>query len=200
MLSLPKILSPVDFSKCSPGAARYAGGLARQFHSEVIQLHVLDSSVHKLSSREFTDPVIRELCESWRCRTEALLANFLPGEFLDLDVRRIVLSGDPADVIVHFAHFAHTSLIVLPTCFYEPFRRFVLGSVASKILHDADCPVLTGVHTLDGFPNELHGFRKIRFITEKTNETKYAFFDLALALICFRFLQTPEPPPTPSLC
>jgi transposase len=34
----------------------------------------------------------------------------------------------------------------------------------------------------------LHGFRKMRFVTEKTNEMKVAFFNLALALICFRFL------------
>ena len=46
----------------------------------------------------------------------------------------------------------------------------------------------------------LHGFRKLRFVTEKTNPTKYAFFDLAMALICFRFLDLPEPQASPSLC
>jgi transposase len=46
----------------------------------------------------------------------------------------------------------------------------------------------------------LHGFRKLRFVTEKTNESKYAFFDLALALICFRFLVTPDPQAAPSFC
>jgi transposase len=46
----------------------------------------------------------------------------------------------------------------------------------------------------------LHGFRKLRFVTEKSNESKYAFFDLALALICFRFLVTPEPQAAPSFC
>ena len=34
----------------------------------------------------------------------------------------------------------------------------------------------------------LHGFRKLRFVTEKTKEMQFAFFNLALALICFRFL------------
>ena len=34
----------------------------------------------------------------------------------------------------------------------------------------------------------LHGFRKLRFVTEKTKEMQLAFFNLALALICFRFL------------
>lgn len=36
----------------------------------------------------------------------------------------------------------------------------------------------------------LHGFRKLRLVTEKTEEMKFAFFDLAQALICFRFLET----------
>jgi transposase len=33
-----------------------------------------------------------------------------------------------------------------------------------------------------------HGFRKLRFVTEKDQEMQFAFFNLALALICFRFL------------
>jgi len=73
----------------------------------------------------------------------------------------MMLWGDPADVIVNFARVEHMSLIVLPTYAYEPFRRFVLGSVVSKILHD-DCPVLTGVHTMDAFPQELRDIRKIQ--------------------------------------
>jgi hypothetical protein len=34
----------------------------------------------------------------------------------------------------------------------------------------------------------LHGFRKLRFVTEKTQEMQFAFFNLALALICSRSL------------
>jgi transposase len=44
----------------------------------------------------------------------------------------------------------------------------------------------------------LHGFRKLRFVTEKTEEMTYAFFDLAMALICFRFLKTSKPQALPS--
>src|SRR5205085_12443741 len=33
-----------------------------------------------------------------------------------------------------------------------------------------------------------HGFRKLRFVTEKTQELQFAFLNLAAALICFRFL------------
>lgn len=34
----------------------------------------------------------------------------------------------------------------------------------------------------------LHGFRKLRFVTEKTLEMQFACLNLALSLICFRFL------------
>jgi transposase len=43
------------------------------------------------------------------------------------------------------------------------------------------------------FISWLHGFRKLRLVTEKDQPMQYAFFDLALALICLRFLE-------PSFC
>jgi len=35
----------------------------------------------------------------------------------------------------------------------------------------------------------LHGFRKLRFVTEKDQQMQFAFLSLGAALICFRFLQ-----------
>jgi nucleotide-binding universal stress UspA family protein len=49
---------------------------------------------------------------------------------------------------------------VLPTHGYGPFRRFILGSVTAKVLHDAECPVWTGVHMQDPL-TEAVGFHKI---------------------------------------
>ena len=34
----------------------------------------------------------------------------------------------------------------MPTRGRGVFRRFLIGSVTAKVLHDVDCPVLTGVH------------------------------------------------------
>jgi hypothetical protein len=34
----------------------------------------------------------------------------------------------------------------------------------------------------------LHGFRKLRFVTEKDEENKFALFNLGMALIAFRGL------------
>jgi nucleotide-binding universal stress UspA family protein len=161
MLSLSKIIAPVDFSERSPGAARYAGRLACHFHSELTLLHVLDAGAYDVSAYEFTGLVAGALPAERRSEAEALLANFLPGEFRNMNVRQIVLSGDPAGEIVEFAHSERASLIVIPTHGYGPFRRFILGSVAAKILHDADCPVFTGVHIPDASPDDMRSFRKI---------------------------------------
>jgi nucleotide-binding universal stress UspA family protein len=64
----------------------------------------------------------------------------------DLDVRRVLYDGDPADVIVGFAKSEKIDLIAMPTHGYGVFRRFLIGSVTAKVLHDVSCPVLTGVH------------------------------------------------------
>jgi nucleotide-binding universal stress UspA family protein len=61
-------------------------------------------------------------------------------------VRRVVLEGDPARSITEYAASEHCDLIVMPTHGYGPFRRFLLGSVTAKVLHDAICPVWTGPH------------------------------------------------------
>src|ERR1019366_6658381 len=76
-------------------------------------------------------------------------------------VKRYLFDGDPARRIFEFAHQQHIDLIVMPTHGYGLFRRFLLGSVTAKVLHDAECPVWTGVH-LDQSPafDKIH-FRKI---------------------------------------
>jgi len=35
---------------------------------------------------------------------------------------------------------------MMPTHGYGAFRRFLLGSVTAKVLHDSECPVWTGAH------------------------------------------------------
>jgi universal stress protein A len=155
MLPLPRVIAPVDFSESSQGAARYAGRLACHFHSELTLLHVLDPCAEELG-----DPA-SELSQWWQRRVETRLTNFLPGEFTTMNVRRVMLSGDPAGEIVNFARSGHTSLIVIPTHGYGPLRQCLLGSVAAKILHDADCPILSGVHAPDAFPDEARSFQKI---------------------------------------
>jgi nucleotide-binding universal stress UspA family protein len=157
MLQLTKILLPVDFSERCLRAAHYAKILACRFRSEVTMLHVLKPLEYIGGGWEAPGEWHRDR----RQEIQRSLDRFLTDEFQDLPVRRIVLEGDPAQEIVELAHRQMLHLIVMPTHGYGPFRKFILGSVTAKVLHDADCPVLTGVHLGEGTQPESMFFRNI---------------------------------------
>ena len=145
MRSLSHILLPVDFSERAAGAARYATSLARHFHSALTLLHVIPPVQYGLASIEVGGPALAELYQDLTEQSTRELESFLP-PVSGLEMRRVVLEGDPAARIVEYAHGNGIDLIVMPTHGYGPFRRFILGSNTAKVLHDADCPVWTGIH------------------------------------------------------
>jgi len=67
-------------------------------------------------------------------------------ELSGIRVKRLVCSGDPARLIVERASAENSDLIIMPTHGGGSFRRFLLGSVTAKVLHDSECPVWTGAH------------------------------------------------------
>jgi nucleotide-binding universal stress UspA family protein len=146
---LARILLPVDFSERSAGAARYAKSLARHFLSELTLLHVLTPPQYEFGALDIGGSMIAELYQDRSAMAAKELDAFLETYLADVNVRRVVIEGDPAGKIVEYAHDRGVGLIVIPTHGYGPFRRFILGSNTAKVLHDADCPVWTGVHLED---------------------------------------------------
>ncbi len=141
MFSMEKILLPVDFSERCIASARYARPLACQFHSQVTLFHVLSHPAYEFGTEGFM-PMVPQLTEL----AEDELDSFGASELAGLHTRRLVVPGDPSTAIVDFARDEKMDLIVMPTHGYGPFRRFILGSTAAKVLHDAECPVMTGTH------------------------------------------------------
>jgi nucleotide-binding universal stress UspA family protein len=146
MFEMKKILLPVDFSERAYGAARYAEALAEHYGAEVTMVHVIPAPHYEFGALEAGGSMVGELYASRKKVLEQQCARFLTKELPNLKARRIVLEGDPAQEIVRFAHDEGFDLIVMPTHGYGPFRRFILGSTTSKVLHDSECPVWTGVH------------------------------------------------------
>ena len=159
-MPLSRILVPVDFSERSMGAARYAEALHDVFASCLTLLHVLPPPHYEFGAMELAGSVLEE---QFRNRAELAskdLENFMAEELPAPHTQRIVREGDPAGVIVALAHESGAGLIVMPTHGYGPFRRFILGSVTAKVLHDADCPVWTGVHMETPSSHAVH-FRQV---------------------------------------
>jgi nucleotide-binding universal stress UspA family protein len=143
MLNLSKILLPVDFSDQSIAAGRYAGMLACRFQSQVTMLHVVP---YQLAMGGFEAPVPPVSWPDFLDDARRRLDSFMTEEFRRIRVSRLVLEGDPAKGITETAHSEVVDLIVMPTHGYGRFRRFIVGSVTAKVLHDADCAVLTSAH------------------------------------------------------
>ena len=135
-----KILFPVDFSARCTMAARMVETFAGHFKARLTLLHVVEPIM-------YTD--LPGGCHQHRGRATGWLSS---GRFQDCEVERVLLHGDAAHKIVDFAHDGRFNLIMLPTHGYGRFRRFILGSVAAKVLHDARCPVWTGAH-MEHVPN-----------------------------------------------
>jgi len=121
MFTFTKILIPVALSPSCAWAAQYGVQMARRFDAELLFLHIGD------------------------CPRETVEA-FLGPAVNDAKYEIAICHGDPADVIVQVARETSPSMIVMPTHAHGRFRRFLLGSVTAKVLHDLDYPVLTGVH------------------------------------------------------
>ncbi len=159
-MPLSRILVPVDFSERSRGAARYAEALHEVFGSRLTLLHVVPPPHYEFGALELAGSVLEE---QFRCRAELAskdLESFMAEELPAPDTERLVREGDPAGLIIEQAHTSGAGLIVMPTHGYGPFRRFILGSVTAKVLHDADCPVWTGVHMETPSSHDVH-FRQV---------------------------------------
>ena len=147
MPSLARILVPVEFSPRCRGAAQYAEALSCHFHCEIVLLHVVIPPLANFTSFEamaYTSAgdLAREIVDQRKTELEGFACSVPP----DVHVRRVVVEGDPTQCIVEYASAEKCDLIVMPTHGYGPFRRFLLGSVTAKVLHDAICPVWTGPH------------------------------------------------------
>jgi nucleotide-binding universal stress UspA family protein len=146
MQSLSKILLPIDFSERSLGAASYARMLADRFHSEITLVHSITPLPYEFGALEGGGAMLNEIYSDRAQQLEVELNGFLVDELAGCHVKRVLLEGDPAQRIVEYAHAENVDLIVMPTHGYGTFRRFILGSNTAKVLHDAECPVWTGVH------------------------------------------------------
>ncbi len=161
MFPLNRILLPIDFSERCLGATRYAEALGVRFESEISLLHVLEPLRYSVATLEAGAAATGELMTELRAQAQELLAKYACEGLDRVRVKRVLLEGDPARRIVAYAHDEQVSLIAMPTHGYGPFRRFILGSVTAKVLHDAECPVLTGVHMEDAPALDAIAFRNV---------------------------------------
>jgi nucleotide-binding universal stress UspA family protein len=145
MRSLNEILLPTDFSPRSLDVARYALGVARHLHSRITLLHVF-TSLNPAWVAIGNAATIDELNARQKEAAYTRLNSFLPDDLHDVDVKRLLVEGEPPQAIAEYVAAELVDLIMMPTRGCSAFRRFLLGSVTAKVLHDVGCPVWTSSH------------------------------------------------------
>lgn len=141
-MGFKNILVPVDGSPFSIRALREAMKVAWSEGGRLILLGVVELPVAGFEGyQEFS--VNLELEEQFSLRLKSILeqeAEKLKKEGVTVDT--IVRTGNPADEIVSLASSEKADLVVMTTHGRRGFMRFMLGSVAEKVVRTSPCSVL----------------------------------------------------------
>lgn len=127
-----QILLAIDGSEHSDKAVRAAGDIARRSDGRVRVIHVHEGGIVAPieTSTEAQDLVDRTITQLEADGVEAA------GEAIG------ARSGSVAPTIVQAARSLGADLIVMGTRGLSDFSSLLLGGVAHKVIHHADCPVL----------------------------------------------------------
>ena len=138
-----RILVPSDFSPASRPAFMKALSLAKQNRAQLVVAHVL-TPVMPTADGYVSPQVYAQIeAESRRYAKKHIDALLAKAKQTGVRARGLLLQGAPADWIVRAARGQHADLIVMGTHGRTGFARFLLGSVASRVVSQAACPVLT---------------------------------------------------------
>ena len=170
-----------DLTAISERALDYARAMALESGSKLHLVHVHDpSKVYSYPEAILGLPEV----EGVRQCDEALQSLERSCLKAGLKARTTTIEGhSPASTLLKMAHEEHVDLLVAGTQSKHGFERLLLGSVAERLIREADCPVLTvGPKAAEPPPGPLT-FRRILFATDFSSEAgKAAAYAFSLAM------------------
>ena len=138
-----KVIVPLDGSDLSEQALPYARLMAKSLGAPIELLHAYDTLPPSLLGSPSRPDVIASLDEG--ARQSALASMMSQRRRLESDGLSVNLTaqrGNAADVIVAVAGAEPTALVVMSTHGRSGISRWVMGSVADKVLHTTANPML----------------------------------------------------------
>jgi nucleotide-binding universal stress UspA family protein len=135
-----RILTPLDGSETGESALHDAEAVAIKTGASMVLLHVIPEP-HVVEARllgpEFANFVkgMHDAGEKYLTKVNHRLTE------KGIDVSNLIVSGDPAQEIINVAAHEKVDLIAMSTHGRSGIARFVMGSVADKILHASRLPM-----------------------------------------------------------
>ena len=150
MLPFKKILFPVDYSPACEAMVPYVEDMTRHFSADLALLHAYSlrpvyvnrdiENVLVYSDLAYADP---KIAEEARHTEEQRLSEFSAQVFPGHRAGLMIEEGEPGSVIHRVLQHQGADLVMMPTRGCGVFRRFLLGSVTAKVLHDVSAAVWT---------------------------------------------------------
>jgi nucleotide-binding universal stress UspA family protein len=133
-----------DGSESAKKAVDSAIEIARLNNAKVYALHVIapgEISVtqHDPRDAEWNKKMKEHLEAQGREATHYVETS---GKIVDVEVKPVILEGNPADQIIKFAEENDIDLIVMGTLGRTGIQRFLLGSVTENVVRHSKKPVL----------------------------------------------------------
>jgi nucleotide-binding universal stress UspA family protein len=139
---IERILCPVDFSKASVKAYRYAQSIAGRYRATLLVQYVVELWQYPSGDFSFSPEAYEDFRRTLIVNAEKELQQFV-NKSGGLQPECIVQESMAADAILSLAQARAISLIVMGTHGRRGFDRLMLGSVTEHVLRHASCPVLT---------------------------------------------------------
>ncbi|WP_116592040.1 universal stress protein [Methanobrevibacter thaueri] len=134
-----KILVPTDGSEFAEKAQRHALFLAKVSGAEIVAVSVTENNfVNGLP----LDDEVYQLNQILNERSEENLKEFDKLNEDNIKITHVIREGSPAKVILEVAKEENVDLIVMGSSGKSGFDRFIMGSVADKVVNSAKCAVL----------------------------------------------------------
>lgn len=139
-----RVLFGTDFSPASRPAFRRAVALARQFRGRLLIVHVIPSGWPIGAEGYVTPRMYQEMETAIRQSAQKQLDRLVAqAKKAGVAVRGLLLSGAAAEAIALTARKERSDVVIVGTHGRTGLERLLAGSVASRIVGTAPCPVLT---------------------------------------------------------
>lgn len=137
---LNNILVPVDGSKESICACKWACTVAQGTGATITLLHIVDLNL-KMTSFDRVS-MSGYIPESIKKQGEDLLAAYRSHMPQELEIEQVLRAGSPHQTIVAVAEELQPDWVIMGSRGASNLKEIVMGSVSQYVLHHVSCPVM----------------------------------------------------------
>lgn len=138
MKEIKNIVAPVDLEEHSNKVINYAAFMAEKLSAKISFIHVVEP-YPTIGEMDAGAETIKELTNMRLKHAEKYLAD-LANKYTGCTTK--ILKGEVVEEIIEYARQKDSGLIIIGTHGAKGIEKFLLGSVAERVVKNAHCPTL----------------------------------------------------------